>query len=108
MRTHQEIDRRSLRLAQSVAARIDADPQRRGLAQALQTCARWHRRAPAPAYREWLVILDKPWAEVRRVLLDPSEEGCRLRQSSPFCGILAPRERWDIYREFRDHDAATA
>jgi len=33
------------------------------------------------------------------ILLDESEEGTRLRQIDPFCGILTPKERWEIYRE---------
>jgi len=36
---------------------------------------------------------------VRAVLLDESDEGQRLRQSDPFCGVLTPRERWEIYRQ---------
>jgi hypothetical protein len=39
---------------------------------------------------------------VRAVLLDESDEGQRLRQSDPFCGILTPEERWKIYREYSE------
>ena len=48
------------------------------------------------------VLLDALQEHQRAVLLDESEEGQRLRQSSPFCGILTPRERWAIYREHRE------
>jgi len=107
MKTHQDIDRRSLALAQVVAAAIDRDPSQAGLSRARRTCARWLRDAPAPAIAEWCGILERDWPEIRETLLDPGEKGRRLRQSSPFCGILSPRERWELYRRFaREHQAA--
>jgi hypothetical protein len=45
-------------------------------------------------------ILNQPWLEVKAALLAESEEGKRLRQSSSFCGILSPQERWAIYRQW--------
>ena len=98
MRTHEQIDERSLAMARAIVAKIDQDPMRAGLAKARATCRRWHQERPQPAIKEWLEILDRPWEQVRAVLLDESEEGQRLRQSDPFCGILTPRERWQIYR----------
>lgn len=100
MRTHELIDERSLALAQAIVAKIDRDPARAGLVKARATCRRWHQERPFPAVEEWLDILDLPWEQVREVLLDESEEGQRLRQSDPFCGILTPRERWEVYRKF--------
>jgi hypothetical protein len=52
-----------------------------------------------------MAILSRDWPEVRGILLDDSEEGRRMRQSDPFCGILTPAERWEIYREFRRDEA---
>jgi hypothetical protein len=107
MKTHEQIDRRSLLLAKAVAGKIDADPKRKGLDLARSVCERWlARQSGGPAVREWREILKRPWSQVRRVLLDESEEGQRLRQSTPFCGILTPKERWDIYRTFRDEESA--
>ncbi len=102
MRTHQQIDERSLRMARAVVARIDQDPARAGLAHARVVCKRWYEQRPSPAIKEWLQILSQPWEQVREVLLDESQEGQRLRQSDPFCGILTPTERWQIYREYND------
>lgn len=102
MRTHQDLDRRSLALTQAIVAKIDAEPTRGGLEKAKQVNARWMAKGVDSAIREWNRLLDLPWKELREVLLDPSEEGKRLRQTAPFCGILSPRERWDIYRRFRD------
>jgi hypothetical protein len=100
MKTHEEVDRRSLALARVVVDAIERDPARDGLAKARRTCARWQGQAPSSAIAEWLVILQLDWEEIRPLLLDPGEEGRRLRQSNPFCGILSPRERWEIYRRF--------
>lgn len=101
MRTHQQIDRRSLAMVRRIVAKIDADPERRGLAHAKSVCARWVAQGIVSA-REWLALLDRPWEEVRAILLDDSDEGQRLRQTDPFCGILTPQERWAIYREHRE------
>jgi hypothetical protein len=100
MKTHQEIDRRSLVMAGRIVSLIDADPDRKGLLKARDVCARWYRENPVPAIGEWMKILQDDWSIVRIVLLDDSEEGRRLRQSNPFCGVLSPRDRWEIYREF--------
>jgi hypothetical protein len=102
MKTHQQIDQRSLAMAQAIVLKIDRDPQRRGLQQARAVCQRWFRERPRPAVGEWLKLLDQPWEELRQLLLDESERGQRLRQSDPFCGILTPRERWEIYRSHRE------
>ena len=102
MRTHQEIDERSLVMARAIVAKIDNDPTRAGLKRAREVCSRWLNKSPSPKIAEWLEILNRPWEQIREVLLDESEEGKRLRQSDPFCGILTPHERWEIYRAFNE------
>ncbi len=102
MKTHQGIEERSLAMARAIVAKIDADPSRAGLAKARAVCERWFQKRSERATAEWLAILTRPWEEIRLVLLDESEEGRRLRQSDPFCGILTPGERWEIYRRFRE------
>jgi hypothetical protein len=98
MRTHQAIDRRSLEMVRQIVEKIDADPSRAGFERAKHTCRRWADMGRASA-REWLALLERPWEEVRLILLDESDEGQRLRQTDPFTGILTPQERWEIYRE---------
>jgi hypothetical protein len=98
VKTHDCIDRRSLTMARRIAATIDRDPTRQGLEHAREVCARWVEKGNVPA-KEWLAILQRPWPEIRSILLDDSEEGRRLWQNDPFCGILTPVERWEIYRE---------
>ena len=100
VRTHQGIDRRSLEMVRRIVAKIDSDPERRGLAHAKSVCERWALQGNISA-REWMVILGKPWEQIRVVLLDESDEGQRLRQTDPFVGVLTPEERWEIYRQAR-------
>jgi hypothetical protein len=100
VKTHNDIDQRSLALARAIVARIDADPQRKGLTMAQTTCTRWLTMNPGPAVSEWHALLTQDWPTIRNILLDDGEEGRRLRQSSPFCGVLSVRERWAIYRHF--------
>lgn len=92
MAHHSEIDQRSLKLAQAVCARIDADPS------LLTRVRAWAARRSEPAYQEWAAILKLDWPQVRTQLLREDDEGQRLRQSSPFVGILTARERWGFYR----------
>jgi len=108
VRTHQEIDRRSLELARAIVSAIDNDPTRAGLEQARENCRRWYATSASPAIAEWLEILKRGWDEIRLLLLDESEEARRLRQSSPFCAVLSPRERWAIYARFKADDSRAA
>ena len=104
VKTHDAIDNRSLTMARRIAAKIDRDPAREGLEHARKVCARWVGQGNVPA-KEWMAILQRPWPEIRGILLDDSEEGRRLRQNDPFCGILTPAERWEIYREAGRNEA---
>jgi hypothetical protein len=104
VKTHDGIDSRSLTMARRIVAKIDRDPVREGLEHAREVCARWLEQGNVPA-KEWMAILERPWPEIRSVLLDDSEEGKRLRQNDPFCGILTPAERWEIYREAARNEA---
>jgi hypothetical protein len=106
MKTHEEIDQRSLALSRSIVATIDADPGRKGVLIARATCARWLAGRPSPVLLEWQALLLRDWPSIRAVLLDEGEEGRRLRQSSPFCGVLSNRDRWDIYRRFQHEPKA--
>jgi hypothetical protein len=58
--------------------------------------------------KEWLAILDQPWPDIRRVLLDPSDEGNRFRQNSPFCGIVPNKECWALIKGFKRDEPRAA
>lgn len=52
---------------------------------------------PSQARQEWQRILDAGDVEkIIRAMTDPSEEGHRRRQSTPFAGILTQEERRTI------------
>jgi len=92
VRSHQWIDQRSLALHEAVAAKLEADPQLLDVAR--RNLERWLQQNPALALREWRRILDStPLADVVALLRSSSEEATRLRQSSPFAGLLTTEER---------------
>lgn len=55
-------------------------------------------------YREWASLLDTlSSSEIAELIVAEDERATRLRQSSPFVGILTPAEIWSIKR---NHAAA--
>lgn len=102
MASQQELDRLHLAMHQAIVALIDGDPHRCGLQTARENCARWLAHGSYSAILEWQEILTRPWDEVRQIMLDDSDEGQRLRSSSPFAGVLPPRERWRLLERFRE------
>jgi hypothetical protein len=102
-------DRVSLELARRVAEGLDAHPEWIELARG--NLDRWmQRNANAPGlvrcYVEWRALLDRGIPVVRATLLDVSDEGQRLRQNSPFSGVLSPSEVWEIKRRLRNDQTA--
>ena len=99
---HALLDARRLATHREIAKRIDADPAL--LSKALGNIERWSRqmgRTPA-ALAEWQGLLRTlPWERIRPLLVQDDEESRRLRQSSPFVGILTQRERMEIRRAVR-------
>lgn len=97
---HCRLDERSLALHRLVAWKVLADPAL--LDQARQNVRRWRTMdgSPSLALSEWESILSGPVDEVTRFLMEPSERATRLRQSSPFCGILTEAERRVIYESY--------
>jgi len=102
MRSHEWIDQRSLALDRLIAEKLAAQPEL--LDRAVQTLERWiAQRQPQPptVLLEWQrVIRERSLAETLALLRSDSDEARRLRQSSPFCGILSLEERSAIFREY--------
>jgi hypothetical protein len=101
---HDLQDRCSLALNERVAMALERDPAL--LKVGADNLARWSRQnADAPSllacYAEWGAIISRGLCEVVRVLRDTSDEAQRLRQNSPFAGVLTPREVWRIKDEVR-------
>jgi hypothetical protein len=104
MRSHQWIDQRSLALHEAVAEKLIAHPEL--LEVARQNLRRWLASHPQPALLEWQRALDSlPLAGVIELLRAPDERATRLRQSSPFAGVLTPRERQAILDRYESQPA---
>jgi hypothetical protein len=58
-------------------------------------------RDPTLWLEEWQEVLKQPWQHIAALITEPSENGARMRQSSPFAGILTHAERWRVYEAFR-------
>ena len=105
MKDHASIDRRSLALSRAIIKKLEEGDIEAGVARARAVNRRWRKVAGTTLHEEWKTILQRDWPNIKAALLDASEQGQALRQNNPFCGILTPRERWAIFREFRQHAA---
>ncbi|MGI8547187.1 MAG: hypothetical protein ACR2M1_07615 [Gemmatimonadaceae bacterium] len=104
-RRHDWIDERSRALAAVVVEHLRRDPCLVELA--LQTLDRWERlpnregSVTDPLCQEWRRILTTtPFEDLLGFLVSPSEGATRLRQSSPFVGIISSAERDSIFAAF--------
>jgi len=109
MKDHRLIDARSLAFDRLIAVKLRSQPAlvgqaRANLARWLETCS---PRAK-PALLEWQCVLAGPFDELLVLLEATDERATRLRQSSPFCGILTPAERIAIIREFQKRESVAA
>lgn len=107
--SHELIDEISLELGRCTAARLRQQPEL--LQLAYRNLARWScLNANAPAllrcYAEWREILHHPLEEICQLLSSESEEARRLRQNSPFAGVLSAREVWELKHRFRHATSA--
>ena len=107
---HSEIDKVSLALARRAVERLRARPEL--LEVARSNLSRWRQRnADSPSllrcYAEWERILTRPVEEIYALLVAESEQSQRLRQNSPFAGVLSPAEVWEIKDQQR-HATASA
>lgn len=99
---HRVIDARSLALHCRIVGKIDADRSLLDIAK--RNLGAWsarHEDAPPRYIAEWQRILELPWRQVAATMTEQSENAIRLRQSSPFAGVLTPAERKQIYDAFR-------
>lgn len=85
-----------------MARKIEQDPTLLEIPK--RNLARWRARsegAPPAWLTEWEVVLHRPWPELAAFMTQNSETATRLRQSTPFVGVLTPAERSRIYDAFR-------
>ena len=103
---HIRIDERSIALHRAVAERIRGNPKL--MEEAVKNLQRYLQqffsegRKPVSSLLEWQELLENQSLEqVLEFMVSDSERARRLRQSSPFAGILTPQERWRIYETYR-------
>ena len=93
-------DRRSLELHRAAARHLQEQPD--WLERAKQRVAAWREAPQAPHYAElWAEILARPLPRIIEFITSDTELAQKLRASSPFAGILEPRERWEILKKVR-------
>ena len=100
---HCIVEARSLALHCVIARKIFRRPALLDVAR--RNLAAW-KRARADAERprcldEWEQILRRPWPEIAAFITATSAHAARLRQSSPFAGVLDRHERKRVYEAFR-------
>ncbi len=101
MQCHEAIDRRSLEMDREIARLLGEHPE--FVDKARSTLKRWLNTAdPAvrPVFEEWEEILGLSLDKIQDVLRGEDEQSHRLRQSSPFCGILPRSERTRILMDY--------
>ena len=101
-RTHDAV---GLEIGRRIAGGLPQHPEWIELARS--NLARWSRlNSGAPGllgcYAEWQQILQRPMEQIVAILTAESDEGQRLRQNSPFAGVLSPREVWQIKRQVHE------
>lgn len=100
--SHRLIEARSLAMHALIARKLSRNPALLELAR--KNIDRWRLRFTdhVPLWlEEWSELLKQPWERVAALIVEPSENASRLRQSTPFTGILSNAERWKIYDAFR-------
>jgi hypothetical protein len=102
-RSHQWVDMRDLEMAQMIAKKIRKKPAL--FREAVKTLQHWKRiLRPIPeAVLEWdRIFLTHKRDEILDVFTEDSENGQRLRQSDPFCGVLTEEERADFLTKYEE------
>jgi hypothetical protein len=102
MDLHRLAQERSVAYHSAIADLLWTQPEI--LENARQRVQSWLAREGGVTFyaRKWAAVLADDPASVAAFLVERSELAQELRQSSPFAGALAPRERWKIWRETRE------
>src|ERR1041384_3838938 len=92
-RDHAWIDERSRALHARIADKLRERPEL--LVVAGENLDRWETlRGPDPLFDEWRSVLrETPPPDLLRLIVEDSQNAARLRQSSPFAGVLTAEER---------------
>ena len=99
---HSRREIQSLEIHRRIAGLLITEPGQ-VIGKALGNLDSWltSRNGPVPnsAYQEWRALLQtRTPEEIASLIVSDDEGAARLRQSSPFAGILSPQELWSIKR----------
>jgi hypothetical protein len=102
LRKHDWVDERSCALHDAIAHKIRREPALLDVAR--MNLERWQRTCSEdvkPVFADWeAMIRDWPLETLLNFLTEKSERADRMRQSSPFSGILTAAERNRIFAEY--------
>ena len=99
-RPHAYYDARSLMLHRMIAVRLRETPEL--LAVGRTTLERWKCVSPNPGTdEEWTVLLASELESVIEAITADTDEGQRIRQSSPLLSVLSVTER-DVIRAYAE------
>jgi hypothetical protein len=96
---HDRAHRRALAYHEVIARRL----RRVMVDEARHVVLRWRADDRIdPRYADqWLQLLDRPLADIRRAITEPGSRGDDLRQNSPFAGMLSEPERRRILQKIK-------
>ena len=100
--SHRLLEARSLAMHTLIAQKIANDPKL--LSKPRRNLQRWSGRWGGDPPRwalVWQRILEWPCSQIAALISEPSENAARLRQSSPFAGVLTAEERTRVYEALR-------
>lgn len=108
-RTHADAERFSRALHDDIAQRLRTEPDLIDRARA--NIAHWEAMMGHAAPRDlevWRDILNQGIEAIIRVLTARDATSDRLRQSSPFAGVVPHHRRWELLRESRRRETPRA
>jgi hypothetical protein len=106
MRTHQDLDQRSLALHRLVAQKVRRDPSLFARADAILRHWRAIASPRTHAYLdEWRRLIDAGADACLAVAEEDSERAAALRQASPLACLLTNEERFRFLKEWRARHA---
>ena len=94
----------SLELARHIADGLPQHPEWIDLGRSnLDRWTRLNGQAPSllRCYEEWRELLAQPIAGICAALTAETDEGQRIRQNSPFAGVIPPSQVWKIKARLR-------
>jgi hypothetical protein len=100
--SHRIIELRSLAMHCIAAQKIERNPAL--LDNVRDTLKTWRMRYGKEVPRaldEWQDVLSQPWPMIAELITNPGEHATRMRQSTPFAGVLTSDERERVYAAFR-------